>query len=51
MTSLIKEKINIYGPNFTDLQLRKEKLKLQNYEDLLTGEKIDFKNAHYHHIN
>jgi len=43
--------INDYGPNYKDLQLRKEKIKLQNFKDLLTGEKLDLEDVHYHHID
>ncbi len=42
---------NGYGPNYRDLQLRKDKLKLQNYKDLLTREELDLEDIHYHHID
>lgn len=51
MSPPINKNVNNYRPNFKDSQLRKEKLKLQNFKDLLTGEKLDFENAHYHHID
>jgi len=51
MSPPINKNINNYGPNYKDSQLKREKLKLQNFKDLLTGEKLDFENVHYHHID
>lgn len=51
MSPRINKNTYNYGSNFKDSQLRKEKLKLQNFKDLLTGVKLDFENMHYHHID
>ncbi len=39
------------GKNFKDPKLREEKLRLQKFKDLLTGEKLIPGNTHYHHID
>ncbi len=47
-----KKKIRYsYGSNFKDPKLREKKLKLQNFKDLLSGEKLIPGNTHYHHID